>query len=134
MLKALAVRAYQAGVACVLGVVFAIIPATGQARNDPSTHDQATISVAQLPPQGRETYSLTRQGGPSPYDKDGTVFGNRERLLPAHKAGYYGEYTVRTPAVRHRGPRRIVCGGKPRTPDACYYTSDHYASFREIVE
>jgi len=27
-----------------------------------------------------------------------------------------------------------VCGGKPRMPDACYYTSDHYASFREIVE
>ena len=134
MLKALAARAYQAGVACVLGVVFAIIPATGQARNDPSTHDQATISVAQLPPQGRETYSLIRQGGPFPYDKDGTVFGNRERLLPAHKRGYYREYTVRTPGARNRGARRIVCGGKPRTPDACYYTSDHYASFREIVE
>jgi len=134
MLKALAARAYQAGVACVLGVVFAVVPATGQARNDPSTHDQATISVAQLPPQGRETYSLIRQGGPFPYDKDGTVFGNRERLLPAHKRGYYREYTVRTPGARNRGARRIVCGGKPRTPDACYYTSDHYASFREIVE
>ncbi|OGA90804.1 MAG: ribonuclease N [Burkholderiales bacterium RIFCSPHIGHO2_12_63_9] len=134
MLKAVAAKSYKAGVACVLGVVFAIIPATGQARNYPSTHDQATISVAQLPPQGRETYSLIRQGGPFPYDKDGTVFGNRERLLPAHKRGYYREYTVRTPGARNRGARRIVCGGKPRTPDACYYTSDHYASFREIVE
>ena len=106
----------------------------GQARNQLFTNEVATISVAQLPLQGRETYALIYQGGPFPYDKDGTVFGNRERLLPAHKRGYYREYTVRTPGVRHRGARRIVCGGKPRTPDACYYTSDHYASYREIVK
>ena len=106
----------------------------GQARNQLFTNEVATISVAQLPLQGRETYALIYQGGPFPYDKDGTVFGNRERLLPAHKRGYYREYTVRTPGVRHRGARRIVCGGKPRTPDACYYTSDHYASYREIIK
>ncbi|WP_119964186.1 ribonuclease domain-containing protein [Simplicispira lacusdiani] len=134
MLKAVAARAYKAGVACFLGVAFVLTPTAGQARNHPSTDGQATITVAQLPPQGRETYALIRQGGPFPYDKDGTVFGNRERLLPAHKRGYYREYTVRTPGARNRGARRIVCGGKPRTPDACYYTSDHYASFREIVE
>lgn len=134
MLKAVATQAYKAGVAYILGVAFVFAPAAGQARNHPSTDGQATITVAQLPPQGRETYSLIRQGGPFPYDKDGTVFGNRERLLPAYKRGYYREYTVRTPGARNRGARRIVCGGKPRTPDACYYTSDHYASFREIVE
>jgi hypothetical protein len=33
-----------------------------------------------------------------------------------------------------RGARRIVCGGPPRSPPACYYTADHYASFRQIVE
>ena len=43
------------------------------------------------------------------------------------------EYTVRTPGVSHRGTRRIVCGGQPKTPGACYYTADHYASFRRIV-
>lgn len=134
MLKAVAARAYKAGVACILGAAFVFTPVDGQARNPPSTNGQATITVAQLPPQGRETYALIHQGGPFPYDKDGTVFGNRERLLPAHKRGYYREYTVRTPGARNRGARRIVCGGKPRTPDACYYTSDHYASFREIVE
>lgn len=52
----------------------------------------------------------------------------------AHQRGYYREYTVKTPGARNRGARRIVCGGKPRVPDACYYTSDHYASFRRIVE
>jgi len=94
----------------------------------------ATVQVAELPRQGRETYELIRQGGPFPYDKDGTVFGNRERLLPIERRGYYREYTVRTPGSRDRGARRIVCGGPPKTPHACYYTADHYASFRKIVE
>jgi len=94
----------------------------------------ATVKVSELPPQGRETYERIRQGGPFPYDKDGTVFGNRERLLPAEKRGYYREYTVRTPGSRDRGARRIVCGGPARAPHACFYTADHYASFRQIVE
>ena len=94
-----------------------------------------TVSVAQLPPQGQSMVSLIQQGGPFRYDKDGTVFGNRERLLPSQDRGYYREYTVKTPGERTRGARRIVCGGlKPTTPDACYYTDDHYASFRKIVQ
>lgn len=92
-----------------------------------------TIAVAELPRSGQKTYRLILAGGPFPYDKDGAVFGNRERLLPVMKRGYYREYTVRTPGVRHRGARRIVCGGlQPTAPEACYYTSDHYASFRKI--
>ena len=78
---------------------------------------------------------LIYKGGPFRYDKDGTVFGNRERILPAKNRGYYLEYTVKTPSVRTRGARRIICGGvKPAAPDACYYTDDHYASFRQIVQ
>ena len=78
---------------------------------------------------------LIYQGGPFKYDKDGSVFGNRERILPAKNRGYYLEYTVKTPGERSRGARRIVCGGfVPATPDACYYTDDHYASFRRIVQ
>jgi ribonuclease T1 len=93
-----------------------------------------TVQVTALPQQARETYELIRLGGPFPYDKDGTVFGNRERLLPIEKRGYYREYTVKTPGSRDRGARRIVCGGPVRIPHACYYTADHYASFRKIVE
>lgn len=104
-------------------------PVDGSARGG-----AATVHVTELPRQGRETYELIRQGGPFPYDKDGTVFGNRERLLPIEKRGYWREYTVKTPGSRDRGARRIVCGGPPRTPHACYYTADHYASFRKIVE
>ena len=93
-----------------------------------------TVRIVELPRQAKETYELIRVGGPFPHDKDGTVFGNRERLLPIEKRGYYREYTVKTPGSRDRGARRIVCGGPPRTPHACYYTADHYASFRKIVE
>lgn len=92
-----------------------------------------TVSVAELPSQGVQTYRQIFQGGPFAYEKDGTVFGNRERLLPAQKRGYYREYTVSTPGARNRGTRRIVCGGPTTAPEVCYYTADHYASFRKIV-
>ena len=108
-----------------------------QARTpDPSPLGDATaVSVSALPPQGQQVMGQILQGGPFRYEKDGTVFGNRERLLPAQKRGYYREYTVPTPGLSHRGARRIVCGGpEPRTPDACYYTEDHYSSFRLIVQ
>lgn len=92
-----------------------------------------TISLAALPATGVETYRSIQRGGPFPYVKDGVVFGNRERILPLQKRGYYREYTVKTPGSRNRGAQRIVCGGPATTPDACYYTADHYASFRMIV-
>ncbi len=91
--------------------------------------------MAELPVEARRTEQLIRSGGPFPHAKDGTVFGNRERLLPRERRGYYREYTVRTPGSRDRGARRIVCGGaQPTSPDACYYTSDHYSSFKRIVQ
>jgi ribonuclease T1 len=99
-----------------------------------SSNSVETVSVAQLPPQGRDMLTLIYQGGPFRNDKDGVVFGNREQILPAKRRPYYLEYTVRTPGERSRGARRIVCGGlQPAAPDVCYYTDDHYASFRKIV-
>jgi ribonuclease T1 len=94
----------------------------------------ATLALNDLPKQGRETYAQILKGGPFAYDKDGVVFGNRERILPAQKRGYYREYTVKTPYARNRGAKRIVCGGtEPTAPEACYYSDDHYASFKRIV-
>ena len=93
----------------------------------------STVALTDLPVQGQQTYALILRGGPFEFEKDGVVFGNRERLLPNHRRGYYREYTVKTPGSRNRGQRRIVCGGVPQTPDTCYYTADHYASFRRIV-
>lgn len=100
----------------------------------PAAGSPAIVTVAELPRQGRETYQLIRRGGPFPFEKDGSVFFNREKLLAPAARGYWREYTVKTPGSRDRGARRIVCGGAPRTPDACFYTADHYASFRQIVE
>ncbi len=101
----------------------------------PAAAAAQTIALSQLPLQGQEVMGLIRQGGPFPYEKDGTVFGNRERLLPTAKRGHYREYTVPTPGLGHRGARRIVCGGaQVRQPEACYYTEDHYASFRRIAQ
>ena len=96
---------------------------------------RAKILLLELPPEGVRTYRAIHSGGPFPYEKDGITFGNRERQLPDRPRGYYREYTVPTPGSSDRGARRIVCGGdRPRSPDACYYTADHYASFRLIVD
>ncbi|RVT89007.1 ribonuclease [Inhella crocodyli] len=93
-----------------------------------------TVALSALPTQAQRTHQLILAGGPFPYAKDGTVFGNRERLLPAQPRGHYREYTVRTPGARNRGARRLVCGGVPPTrPQVCYYTEDHYASFRQVL-
>lgn len=95
----------------------------------------ASVSVSALPTQGKQVLGQIRQGGPFRYEKDGTVFFNREGLLPRERRGYYREYTVPTPGLNHRGARRIVCGGaQPVAPDACYYTEDHYSSFKRIVQ
>lgn len=112
----------------------ALVHARQPSRDGSAESGSAVISVVELPKAGRVTYELIRAGGPFPFDKDGIVFGNRERQLPAERRGFYREYTVSTPGSRDRGARRIVCGGPARAPHACYYTADHYASFRKIVE
>jgi guanyl-specific ribonuclease Sa len=106
-------------------------PATdGPAPPAASTTTQAGASTlpAFLPAEARDTIALIQRGGPFPHPQDGQVFGNRERLLPARERGWYREYTVATPGLRHRGERRIVTGGRP--PAEWWYTDDHYASFR----
>jgi guanyl-specific ribonuclease Sa len=88
--------------------------------------------AAGLPPEAVQTLRLIEAGGPFPYDRDGSVFQNREGLLPQRPRGYYREYTVPTPGSRDRGARRIVSGGQP--PEVLYYTDDHYRSFRVLEE
>jgi guanyl-specific ribonuclease Sa len=83
-----------------------------------------------LPDEARDTIALIQRGGPYPHRQDGGVFGNREGRLPRKPRGWYREFTVDTPGVRHRGARRIVTGGTP--PSEWYYTDDHYDSFRRF--
>jgi ribonuclease T1 len=89
----------------------------------------ASVRVSALPAEARTTLSLIDAGGPFPYSQDGVVFQNREGLLPKKSAGYYHEYTVKTPGSSDRGARRIIVG----TAGERYYTDDHYDSFRLVV-
>jgi ribonuclease T1 len=91
-----------------------------------------TLSLDRFPAEEREaiqqTLALIDAGGPFPYRQDGTVFSNREGLLPAESHGYYHEYTVPTPNSPDRGARRLVTGAQSEA----YYTDDHYRSFWRI--
>jgi ribonuclease T1 len=95
---------------------------------------EAETSIEALPREARQVLATIRAGGPFRHERDGVVFGNRERLLPPKPRGYYHEYTVPTPGARNRGARRIVCGGPKTEPVACWYTADHYDSFARIRE
>jgi len=127
-------RTFSHWVLVAVATAAAVFGGSVNAKEAAAEKGLATLSEAALPPQARQTLQLIYSGGPFPYSKDGTVFGNRERLLPARSRGYYREYTVPTPASRDRGARRIVCGGpQPKSPEACYYSADHYASFHSIA-
>jgi len=136
-MRAILLRALRNGPAAfavagiVLAAAIALMPDKAIARG-PAPLDEVHVSA--LPKEAQEVLARIHAGGPFRYSRDGIVFGNRERILPAEKRGYYHEYTVRTPGERDRGARRIICGGAKRAPAACWYTDDHYASFRRIHE
>lgn len=107
----------------VIALLIVITSGCGNAR-------EVNPALAGLPPEAISTLALIERGGPFPHRQDGTVFQNRERLLPQKPRGYYREYTVPTPGAGNRGARRWVTGGNP--PEVFYYTEDHYRSFRKI--
>lgn len=113
--------------AILLGLLF-VAPAALARSETPAEAALAEIAAAELPGEARESISLIRKGGPFPFPRDGAVFGNFEKRLPAKARGYYREYTVRTPGARDRGARRIVAG----RDGELYYTDDHYQSFKRI--
>ena len=104
-------------------------PATTRPGSTVKPSGLKTIKVSALPPEARTTLALIDKGGPFPYDRDGVTFNNLEKILPKQASGYYREYTVVTPGSSDRGARRIVTGKKGER----FYTSDHYASFKEVI-
>ena len=102
-----------------------VIPVYGQDKPRTGIKD---IAIVALPREALTTLRLIEKGGPFPYQRDGALFGNFERRLPIKKRGYYREFTVPTPGRRNRGARRIVAGEN----GDCYYTEDHYRTFRKI--
>ena len=123
-------RSFARAVLVVMAML-ALAP-LAHARGDPDA--LPAVQLRELPREARDVLSRIEAGGPFGYERDGVVFGNREHMLPRRPRGYYHEYTVRTPGERSRGARRIVCGGPVRAPDACFYSDDHYQSFRRIVQ
>ena len=133
MIRALdCIRHRRAALVAVLAMLALIATPVAHARDYAADRDD--ITVAKLPREARDVLALIRTGGPFPYERDGVTFGNRERLLPPQRHGFYREYTVATPGAANRGARRIICGGARKAPEVCYYTDDHYASFRRIRE
>ncbi|NBE54399.1 ribonuclease domain-containing protein [Streptomyces boluensis] len=120
------------------GALTACTPTRGDAAKPSATtaaatpdwaRGRATVPASALPGEARETLRLIDSGGPFPYAKDGTTFGNFERELPRQERGYYREYTVRTPGERDRGARRLVTG----RGGEIYYTDDHYQTFKAVL-
>ena len=126
--------AFIATAALALG---AASPAVARDTAPAKSANASTMRAADLPKEGQETLALIKKGGPFPYAaKDGSVFSNREGVLPKEKRGHYREYTVATPRARNRGAKRIVCGGpqKDYAKQTCYFTDDHYATFKKIQD
>lgn len=112
-----------------IGAAAAVLSALlvgGTVTATPAAAAVGSICYSDLPSQAYTTLNLIAQGGPYPYSQDGTVFRNRERILPSRPTGYYHEYTVTTPGSSTRGARRIVTGEEHQED---YYTADHYRSF-----
>ncbi|HXU92901.1 MAG TPA: ribonuclease domain-containing protein [Gallionella sp.] len=106
------------------------VPAAAASAQVDAASGLPVVAASELPAEARDTLRAIKQGGPFSYERDGVVFKNYERVLPKQRRGYYHEYTVKTPGARNRGARRIVCG----QPVECYYTGDHYKTFKRIRE
>mgnify|MGYP003806703471 FL=1 len=108
------------------GHLDALLNSGGSTQSDSAGYSNLSAQEQEL----QKTLGRISRNGPFPYQRDGITFENRERLLPSKPRGYYREYTVDTPGLSHRGPRRVVTGGNP--PVEFYYTEDHYRSFSQI--
>jgi len=114
----------------VPAILLALVVLSGCGVHATQQSELPVVAVVELPVEARNTLRMIKTGGPFPYDRDGVIFKNYEKALPIHPKGYYREYTVKTPGLSHRGAKRIVCGPLPE----CYYTADHYKSFKRIQE
>jgi ribonuclease T1 len=110
-------------------VLSALLVGGTVATASPAAAAVGSICYGSLPSQAYDTLELIEAGGPYPYSQDGSVFQNREGVLPSQSSSYYHEYTVKTPGSSTRGARRIVTGQKSQED---YYTADHYVTFKLI--
>ncbi|PIS02509.1 MAG: hypothetical protein COT85_04915 [Chlamydiae bacterium CG10_big_fil_rev_8_21_14_0_10_42_34] len=71
------------------------------------------------------TIERIQKGIKFPHRNDGTIFKNREGLLPKKHSSYYREYVHPTPGIEGPGPRRVIIGENSEM----FYSPDHYKTF-----
>jgi RHS repeat-associated protein len=76
----------------------------------------------------KPTLDRIGSGARFPHRNDGSVFGNREGLLPTQPHGYYTEYVHPTPGSGGPGAMRIVTG----QGGEAWFTPNHYRTFIPI--
>jgi hypothetical protein len=74
------------------------------------------------------TIERIQKGIKFPHRNDGTIFKNREGVLPKKHSSYYREYVHPTPGIEGPGPQRVVVGENSEI----FYTPDHYKTFNRI--
>ena len=76
----------------------------------------------------KSTLDRIKAGTKFPHRNDGSIFTNKEGLLPIKPEGYYKEFVHPTPGSKGAGLQRIVTGRNGEI----YYTPDHYKTFINI--
>jgi guanyl-specific ribonuclease Sa len=125
-------RASFARLAVALAALCALAP-LAHARADPD--NLPVVATRELPREARDVLSRIESGGPFAYERDGVVFGNRERILPGGRAGIITSTRFARPGSTVAGPAASSAAARrahPRrasTPTTI--TSRSAASFSE---
>jgi guanyl-specific ribonuclease Sa len=85
-------------------------------------------ATGQCPPDVKNTLARIKAGERHSHRNDGSVFQNKEGLLPSKPEGYYREWVHPTPGVQGPGAQRIVTGDEGEA----YYSPDHYRTFLPV--
>jgi filamentous hemagglutinin len=105
--------------------------AIGNACSVAGTEGRATTDIIATPNglvNVRATIERIKAGETLPYRNDGSIFQNRERLLPIKPEGYYREFVHPTPGISGPGAQRIIQG----QGGELYYSANHYRTFSPL--
>jgi guanyl-specific ribonuclease Sa len=89
------------------------------ARNEPAEN---------IPSDLQNTLDRIAKGEAFPSRNDGSIFQNKEGLLPSQPSGYYREYVHPTPGMSGPGAQRVIIGEGGEV----YYTPNHYKAFIQV--
>ena len=88
-------------------------------------YNDATYDITSNDLRLNSTMERIKDGQSYPHRNDGSIFQNREGVLPLKGQDYYREYVHPTSVVNGAGPQRIIIG----RGGEYYYSPDHYKTF-----